>query len=49
MLQGQRDLGTVGQLLLTELSPLVNAQKGVIYQVDEQGQPAAAFAGRLRQ
>ena len=26
MLQGQRDLATVGRLLLTELSPLVNAQ-----------------------
>jgi CheY-like chemotaxis protein/signal transduction histidine kinase/HAMP domain-containing protein len=34
MLQGQRDLGTVGRLLLTELAPLVNAQLGVIYQVD---------------
>ncbi|WOH78332.1 HAMP domain-containing protein [Bradyrhizobium sp. BEA-2-5] len=34
MLQGQRDLTTVGRLLLTELSPLVNAHTGVIYQVD---------------
>jgi len=34
MLQGQRDLTTVGRLLLTELTPLVNAQLGVIYQVD---------------
>jgi CheY-like chemotaxis protein/signal transduction histidine kinase/HAMP domain-containing protein len=34
MLQGQRDLGTVGRLLLTELTPLVNAQQGVIYQVE---------------
>ena len=33
MLQGQRDLATVGRLLLRELSPLVNAQMGVIYQV----------------
>jgi HAMP domain-containing protein/CheY-like chemotaxis protein/signal transduction histidine kinase len=33
MLQGQRDLGTVGRLLLSELTPLVNAQLGVIYQV----------------
>src|SRR5476649_1606930 len=33
MLQGQRDIGTVGRLLLTELTPLVNAQLGVIYQV----------------
>src|SRR2546421_3905374 len=34
MLQGQRDLGTVGRLLLTELTPLVNAQQGVIYQME---------------
>ena len=34
MLQGQRDLGTVGRLLLTELTPLVNAQIGVIYQAE---------------
>jgi HAMP domain-containing protein/signal transduction histidine kinase/DNA-binding response OmpR family regulator len=34
MLQGQRDLATVGRLLLTELTPLVNAQMGVIYQME---------------
>jgi CheY-like chemotaxis protein/signal transduction histidine kinase/HAMP domain-containing protein len=33
MLQGQRDLSTVGRLLLSELTPLVNAQLAVIYQV----------------
>ena len=33
MLQGQRDLTTVGRMLLSELAPLVNAQQGVIYQV----------------
>ena len=33
MLQGQRDLATVGQLLLSELAPLVNAHQGVIYQM----------------
>jgi CheY-like chemotaxis protein/signal transduction histidine kinase/HAMP domain-containing protein len=39
MLQGQRDLATVGRLLLTELTPLVNAQLGVIYRIsnDEEG------------
>ena len=31
MLQGQRDLATVGRMLLTELAPLVNSQNGVIY------------------
>jgi CheY-like chemotaxis protein/signal transduction histidine kinase/HAMP domain-containing protein len=34
MLQGQRDLATVGRLLLAELTPLVNAQLGVIYRLD---------------
>ncbi len=34
MLQGQRDLATVGRLLLTELTPLVNAQLGVLYRLD---------------
>ncbi len=34
MLQGQRDLETVGRLLLSELTPLVNSQLGVIYQVE---------------
>ncbi|HLW24089.1 MAG TPA: HAMP domain-containing protein [Steroidobacteraceae bacterium] len=41
MLQGQRDLTTVGRMLLSELAPLVDAQQGVIYQVEgdeEQGQ-----------
>jgi len=33
MLQGQRDLSTVGRLLLSELAPLVNVQQGVIYQM----------------
>src|SRR6202035_3820449 len=32
-LQGQRDLGAVGQMLLSELAPLVEAQHGVLYQV----------------
>src|SRR5438105_3268682 len=30
MMQGQRDLSTVGMMLLSELSPLVKAQQGVI-------------------
>jgi CheY-like chemotaxis protein/signal transduction histidine kinase len=33
MLQGQRDLTTVGRMLLSELAPLVNAQQGVLYQM----------------
>jgi HAMP domain-containing protein/CheY-like chemotaxis protein/signal transduction histidine kinase len=34
MLQGQRDLSTVGRMLLSELAPLVDAQQGVIYQME---------------
>jgi CheY-like chemotaxis protein/HAMP domain-containing protein/GAF domain-containing protein len=34
MLQGQRDLATVGRVLLSELTQLVNAQIGVIYQAE---------------
>jgi HAMP domain-containing protein/CheY-like chemotaxis protein/signal transduction histidine kinase len=37
MLQGQRDLTTVGRLLLSELTPLVNAHQGVIYQIEGDG------------
>ncbi|PYY11755.1 MAG: hybrid sensor histidine kinase/response regulator, partial [Acidobacteria bacterium] len=49
MLQGQRDLGTVGRMLLSELAPLVNAQQGVIYQMESEDSGAlvmlSAFAG----
>jgi CheY-like chemotaxis protein/HAMP domain-containing protein len=34
LLQGQRDLATVGRMLLSELAPLVDAQQGVIYQME---------------
>ncbi len=34
MLQGQRELTAVGRLLLSELAPLVNAQQGVLYQME---------------
>src|SRR5205814_5245562 len=55
MLQGQRDLLTVGQMLLSELAPLVDAQQGVFYQM--QGQPEhhsrlqllASYAHRRRE
>ncbi|HZN04746.1 MAG TPA: HAMP domain-containing protein [Candidatus Polarisedimenticolia bacterium] len=40
MLQGQRDLATVGQMLLTELVPLVNGHQGVIYQMVEEPEPS---------
>jgi HAMP domain-containing protein/CheY-like chemotaxis protein/GAF domain-containing protein len=49
MLQGQRDLTTMGRLLLTELTPLVNAHMGVIYQVENEDHPQlhllSAYAG----
>ncbi len=57
MLQGQRDLTTVGRMLLSELAPLVNAQQGVIYQMEAEESAGmvllSAFAadgedGRLR-
>jgi CheY-like chemotaxis protein/HAMP domain-containing protein/signal transduction histidine kinase len=48
MLQGQRDLATVGRLLLSELTPLVNAHQGVIYQMENEETPGlrllAAYA-----
>ncbi len=52
MLQGQRDLFTVGQMLLSELAPLVFAQQGTIYQMiaSESGEPKlrllAGYANR---
>ncbi|HKB98557.1 MAG TPA: HAMP domain-containing protein, partial [Terriglobales bacterium] len=49
MLQGQRDLGTVGRMLLSELAPLVSAQQGVIYQMGSEESAEmvllSAFAG----
>jgi HAMP domain-containing protein/CheY-like chemotaxis protein len=49
MLQGQRDLATVGRMLLSELAPLVNAQQGVIYQMESEDAGGmvqlSAFAG----
>src|SRR5205807_1919251 len=50
MLQGQRDLATVGQMLLSELTPLVGAQQGVIYGIEaEESDPGlnlvASYAG----
>ena len=47
MLQGQRDLFTVGRMLLSELAPLVEAQQGTIYQMetDENGRTLRLLAG----
>jgi len=45
MLQGQRDLVTVGKMLLSELAPLVAAQQGAIYQM-ERGEPGSESTDR---
>src|ERR687885_737426 len=37
MLQGERDLSTVSNLILSEIAPLVNAQHGVFYVASKQG------------
>jgi HAMP domain-containing protein/CheY-like chemotaxis protein/signal transduction histidine kinase len=47
MLQGQRDLATVGRMLLSELAPLVNAQQGVIYQMGSTEPAAGTDTGAL--
>jgi HAMP domain-containing protein/signal transduction histidine kinase/DNA-binding response OmpR family regulator len=49
MLQGQRDLVTVGGMLLSELAPLVGSQQGAIYQVKraEPGDPSASSVPNL--
>src|ERR1051326_110963 len=51
MLQGQRDLTTVGRLILSELAPVVSAQRAAFYVLDGSGEKArlrllANYAGR---
>ena len=52
MLQGQRDLETVSRQILSELAPLVSAQHGVFYVVDNDDKPLlkllSSFAYRER-
>jgi len=43
MLQGQRDLTTVGETLLSELAPLVNAHQAVIYQMETEDEKKLAL------
>ena len=47
MMQGQRDLVSVGKLLLSELAPLVNAQQGVVYVVEGAGRDDSAVLREL--
>ena len=46
MLQGERDLSTVSNMVLSELAPLVNAQHGVFYVTDrdEEGHTVLSLA-----
>jgi HAMP domain-containing protein/CheY-like chemotaxis protein len=47
MLQGQRDLVRVGQMLLSELAPLVGAHQGVIYRSSDDQKEAAPLSLQL--
>ena len=47
MLQGQRDLTSVGRMLLSELAPLVGAQQGVLYQMKTEESRGARPAFRI--
>ena len=44
MLQGQRELNTVGKLLLSELAPLVHAHQGTVYHFDSTENPQGELA-----
>ncbi|MTD92906.1 HAMP domain-containing protein [Hyphomicrobium sp. xq] len=46
MLQGQRDLTTVGTMLLSELVPLVRGHQGVIYQMVADDAPGLRLLGK---
>ncbi len=47
MLQGQRDLVRVGQMLLSELAPLVGAHQGVLYQSSDEQKDSGPASLRL--
>src|SRR5260370_23137027 len=47
MLHGQRDLIRVGQMLLSELAPLVGAHQGVIYRSSDEQKEAGTMSLRL--
>ncbi|MCC6551832.1 MAG: response regulator, partial [Polyangiaceae bacterium] len=53
MLQGQKDMLTVGRLILSELAPVVGAQQGVFYVIDPSRDEAvlrllASYAHKVR-
>ncbi len=43
MLQGQKDLLTVGKLILSELAPVVSAQQGVFYTMDSSKEEGESY------
>jgi signal transduction histidine kinase/CheY-like chemotaxis protein/HAMP domain-containing protein len=45
LMQGQRDLGTVSKLIMSELTPTVNAQFGAFFLTDTDGDGAGDAAG----
>ena len=47
LLQGQRDLGEVCRMIMTEVTPLVDAQLGAFFLADDDEAASAAAAGRL--
>ena len=46
LLQGQRDLGAVCAMIMSEVAPLVDAQLGAFFLADAGGRPTAPAAGR---
>jgi CheY-like chemotaxis protein/HAMP domain-containing protein/signal transduction histidine kinase len=47
MMQGQRDLATLGDMLLSELAPLVDAHQGLMYVVDGDEPGATPYLRQL--
>jgi signal transduction histidine kinase/CheY-like chemotaxis protein/HAMP domain-containing protein len=47
LMQGQRDLGTVSKLIMSELTPTVNAQFGAFFLTDTDGDNGAAGQGEV--
>ncbi|MEA2448149.1 MAG: hypothetical protein QOG63_81, partial [Thermoleophilaceae bacterium] len=45
LMQGQRDLGTVSKLIMSELTPTVNAQFGAFFLTDTEGPENGSSAG----
>ncbi len=46
MMQGQRSIASVAQLIMSELTPLVDAQHGAFYMMDAEPRAAACTSSR---